>query len=75
MLINGRAVLAALLEGQFVVRGEHVVVRKNVKELGDLDKRGLIPLFAKIPYWVRQPEADRRMDLAASPGAINGGKP
>lgn len=73
LLKNGRAVLAALLKGRFVVRGEYMVARKHVKELGSLDKQGLIPLFANIPYWVRRPEADCRMDLAASPGAINGG--
>lgn len=75
MLMNGRAVLAALLKGQFVVRGEHMVAQKNVKELGDLDKQGLIPLFAKIPRWVCRPEAGCRTDLAASPGGRNGGEP
>lgn len=72
LLMNGRSVLAALLEGWFVVSGEHVADRKNIKELRSLDKQGLIPLFATIPHWAHPSAADCRTAPGASPGAANG---
>lgn len=53
LLRNGHAVLAALLHGWFKVQTERMVIRKSVKELVSLEKKGLIPHFTDIPDWLR----------------------
>lgn len=70
LLMNGRAVIAALLKGWFIVRGRNLVVQRPVNELRKLDKQGLIPLFERMPDWVRPSE---RVDVRSqgAPGAAD----